>query len=148
MTTEKQKVSYAIGQQIGGGLRKQGLDIDLEVLKASISDAVAGKKPVVSQEEMQSAMMSLQTKMKAKHMEKAGENSEAAKKFLAENKSKKGVVTTDSGLQYMVIKEGTGKSPVATDTVKVHYKGTLLDGTEFDSSYKRGQPVEFPLNQV
>ena len=106
----------------------------------------------MTEEEIGTALQEFQTEMITKMMEertkKAAENKEAGDKFLAENKTKEGVKTTESGLQYIVEKEGEGDSPAAEDTVEVHYRGTLLDGTEFDSSYKRNEPAKFPLNRV
>jgi FKBP-type peptidyl-prolyl cis-trans isomerase FkpA len=106
----------------------------------------------MTEEEIGTALQEFQTEMITKMVEertkKAAENKEAGAKFLAENKTKEGVKTTESGLQYIVEKEGEGENPAAEDTVEVHYRGTLLDGTEFDSSYKRGEPVKFPLNRV
>ncbi len=148
LKTDEQKVSYAIGQQIGQGMKQQKLDIDTKVLAASIDDVLKGNKARLTPEEMQGAMMKLQEKIHAKSAGEGKANKEQADKFLAENKSKKGVTTTKSGLQYEVMTEGKGTTPKSTDTVKVHYKGTLLDGTEFDSSIKRGQPAVFPVTGV
>jgi FKBP-type peptidyl-prolyl cis-trans isomerase len=108
----------------------------------------AANTPALSDQEMQDAMMSLQKEMQNKAAELGVKSKKEGEDFLAANKSKEGVKTTASGLQYKVLKEGKGPKPKSTDTVKVHYRGTLLDGTEFDSSYKRGEPVEFPLDQV
>jgi len=152
LNTDKKKLSYAIGQQIGTQVARQikgsGVDIDAAVLAQSIQDAIAGKKSKLTPEQMQAAMTKANEVAQAK-MEVAGkENKAKGEKFLAENKTKAGVKTTASGLQYQVIKEGTGASPKETDTVKVHYRGTLIDGTQFDSSYDRNEPAQFPLNQV
>ncbi|MDB5038628.1 MAG: peptidyl-prolyl cis-trans isomerase, FKBP-type [Bacteriovoracaceae bacterium] len=148
LKTEDQKVSYAIGQQIGTGLKQQGISVDADVLAASINDVLKGQASKLSPEEIQSSLMSMQTKMMKKMSEAGNASKEKGEKFLADNKNKKGVHVTASGLQYEVLQEGKGNSPKATDKVKVHYKGTLLDGTEFDSSYKRNEPIEFPVNGV
>lgn len=148
LSSDKGKLSYAIGQQIGRQMKGQGIEIDPNTLAASINDAVTGKDSKLSAQEIQSVMMKAQEAQSAKMQTEAKENKEKGEKFLAENKSKEGVKTTKSGLQYQVLQEGKGKSPKASDVVKVHYKGTLLDGTQFDSSYDRGEPAEFPLNQV
>jgi FKBP-type peptidyl-prolyl cis-trans isomerase FkpA/FKBP-type peptidyl-prolyl cis-trans isomerase FklB len=148
LSSDKGKLSYAIGQQIGRQIKGQGIDIDADTLAASIGDAVSGKESRLKPEEMQAAMMKAQQDAMAKMEAEGKANKEKGEKFLAENKAKSGVKTTPSGLQYEVITEGKGASPKATDVVKVNYKGTLLDGTEFDSSYKRGEPAEFPLNAV
>ncbi|HSG59827.1 MAG TPA: FKBP-type peptidyl-prolyl cis-trans isomerase, partial [Pseudomonadales bacterium] len=117
-----------------------------------IVDAMSGNEPKLNEAEMQEVMMRFQQaqmeKMQAKQGEEASKNAEASAAFLAENATKDGVVTTESGLQYKVITEGTGAKPGPTDTVEVHYRGTLIDGTEFDSSYRRGETVSFPVNGV
>lgn len=150
--TDMQKACYAIGMDIAGSLKESGIDLDVELLLAGLRDTLEGKPTVLTPEQAQQALTKLQQIMMAKHM---ATMKEAAEKGLAEgaaflekNKAVEGVKTTDSGLQYQVIKEGDGASPKATDTVKVHYRGTLLDGTEFDSSYSRNQPAQFPLNRV
>ena len=146
--TTKQKYSYAIGFQIGTGLKRDNADVDVEAIKQGIQDVLAGAKTQVSMEEMQAAVMEFQKAQQAA-AEAQGEKAKAAgEKFLAENKKKKGVKTLDNGLQYKVIKEGKGPKPKSTDSVVAQYKGTLIDGTEFDSSYSRGQPATFGVNQV
>lgn len=148
LSNDKEKLSYAIGQQIGAQIKHKGFDLDAEVLAASIGDAVAGRESKLKPEEMQAVMMRAQ-QAEYERQEKIGkENKDKGTKFLEENKSKEGVKTTKSGLQYVVLTPGKGAMPKAKDTVKVHYKGTLIDGTQFDSSIDRGQPAEFPLNGV
>lgn len=146
--TEDQKVSYAIGQEIGRGMKAQGIKVDVPVLAMSIKDALEGKEPKLKPEEAQQAMMNMRMKMMEERKKQAEGNVEAGKKFLEENAKKEGIKKTDSGLQYKVVTKGKGKKPKETDTVKVHYKGTLIDGTEFDSSYARKEPAEFPVNRV
>lgn len=148
LDTDKQKISYAIGQQIGSQIKAQGVDIDIPTFTRSIEGAVQGKTSEMNPEQINAAMMKLRDNAMAKMQKESEENAGKGKAFLEENKKKEGVKVTASGLQYKVVKEGTGVQPKASDKVKVHYKGTLIDGTEFDSSYKRGQPVEFPLNGV
>ena len=151
-STPKDKISYSIGNDIGSSFTKMGIEINHSVLAKGISDAVSGAKPALTKEEMQKTLQDFQAEMQAKAMEKqkaAGDkNKGEGEAFLAANKSKDGVKATASGLQYKVITEGKGPKPKATDTVKVNYRGTLVDGTEFDSSYKRGEPVTFPVNGV
>ena len=136
---QKEKVSYSIGLNFGSNLKRQLIDIDLNTFAKGIQDGLSGASPLLSKEEIQETMIALQKEM----MEKYRKQGEA---FLAENKKKEGIKTLADGLQYKVIKAGTGKKPKADDTVTVNYRGTLIDGTEFDSSYKRGQPATFPVS--
>jgi FKBP-type peptidyl-prolyl cis-trans isomerase FkpA len=149
---QTEKASYSIGMDIGSNLKKAGFEIKAELVAKGITDALSGSKPLISEEEAQKALEALQTEMRSKFEAKQkaeGEKNKAAgEKFLADNKAKQGVKTTASGLQYEVITEGKGDKPKATDTVQVHYTGKLIDGTEFDSSLKGGEPVTFPLNRV
>lgn len=146
------RASYAIGLNIGRNMKAQEVPVNVELLVKGLRDALAGTDPVLTDEEMQAAVTSLQQSVMAKQEEKmkmAGEtNQKTAEEFLAKNKAKEGVKTTASGLQYEVLKEGTGATPKPTDKVTVHYTGTLLDGTKFDSSVDRGQPATFGVNQV
>ncbi|MBI3805213.1 MAG: FKBP-type peptidyl-prolyl cis-trans isomerase [Nitrospirae bacterium] len=152
LKTQKDKVSYSIGLDIGNKLKGQSIEIDPKFLAQGIQDATSGGKPLLTQEEVQAVMMTFQKEMQAKATEQAkvvgDKNLKEGEAFLAENKKKKGVVTLPSGLQYKIITAGTGKKPKATDTVTTNYKGTLIDGTEFDSSYKRGEPASFPVQGV
>ena len=152
LKTDKEKLSYAIGMNIGQSMKKDSLDIDPAILSRAIKDAVTGSKPAMTEEEARTIVTAFRTEMVKKQQaeaQKAGEvNKQAGDKFLAENKTKDGVVTLPSGLQYKVIKQGDGPKPTASDTVVTNYRGTLIDGKEFDSSYKRGQPATFPVGQV
>ncbi|MHB8500404.1 MAG: FKBP-type peptidyl-prolyl cis-trans isomerase N-terminal domain-containing protein [Candidatus Acidiferrales bacterium] len=152
LTTQKDKASYAIGLNIGKGMRKDSVDIDPSILLRGMKDGLADAKPLLTDDEAKAAMVTLQADLRAKHDAKVAQEAETNKKegdaFLAENKTKDGVVTLPSGLQYKVLVEGTGPKPTATDTVVCNYKGTLLDNTEFDSSYKRGQPAKFPVSGI
>ncbi len=152
LETEEQQVSYGIGLNVGQNVANQGFELDLPAFTAGLTDAVKGNEPQMSQEDIMKVMQDFQQKMMAKRKEEretqAVEQKQAAEGFFNENGKKEGVVTTDSGMQYKVITAGTGKIPSADDTVEVNYRGTLLDGTEFDSSYKRGQPVTFPVKGV
>ena len=149
---ERDKVSYSIGVDIGSTFKKQNMDINPEALLMGLRDATTGKTPQMTADEMRTTMTNYSNTMREKAAATAKEagakNATEGEKFLAENKSKEGVKTTESGLQYKVVKEGTGPQPKATDTVEVHYRGTLIDGTEFDSSYERGEPATFPVNRV
>lgn len=149
---ELEKVGYSLGYMMAEGNKGQVDDLNLDAFETGFRDGYEEKESALTQEQMQQVLVSYQEKKQAeliKEMEaKAASNKEEGQKFLAENKTKEGVQTTDSGLQYKVVKEGTGASPKATDMVKVHYEGKLIDGTVFDSSYERGEPIEFPLNQV
>jgi FKBP-type peptidyl-prolyl cis-trans isomerase FklB len=152
LKTQKEKASYAIGLNIGKSMHKDAVDVDTSILLRGLKDGLADSKPLLTDDEARAVMVTLQTEMRKKQEEKALVQGEANKKegevFLADNKTKDGVITLPSGLQYRILKEGTGPKPVATDTVVCNYKGTLLDNTEFDSSYKRGQPATFPLSNV
>jgi FKBP-type peptidyl-prolyl cis-trans isomerase len=152
LTTTKQKASYAIGMNWGTGLHRQGIDVDSAALIQGMKDALAGGKTLLTEDEARSALMQLQKDMQEKQQAKAAAEGEANKKegdaFLASNKTKEGVVVLPSGLQYKILKEGSGPKPTATDSVVCNYKGTLINGTEFDSSYKRGEPATFPVTGV
>jgi len=152
MKVDFDKVSYILGQSIGGDFRRQGFEIDSKIFADSFTEAFNGKESQMPAGEMQQIMQNFQRAMEdkkqAEQMESGKENIEAGKKFLEENSKKEGVKTTESGLQYKVLTEGSGKKPAATDTVETHYEGKTLDGTIFDSSYKRGQTTSFPLNGV
>ncbi|MFZ5628828.1 MAG: FKBP-type peptidyl-prolyl cis-trans isomerase [Spirochaetota bacterium] len=148
VSSEKGKASYAIGYQVGRALKSQGADVDPATIAAAIKDTMAGNELRMSEDEMRQAIQSLQSRNQGGDPKVAAENAAKGKEYLEANKAKPGVQVTASGLQYKVINAGSGTSPKATSTVKVHYRGTLIDGTEFDSSYKRGQPAEFGVSQV
>jgi FKBP-type peptidyl-prolyl cis-trans isomerase FklB len=141
LKTPKDKASYAIGMNIGKSMHKDSVDIDLSILMRGIKDSLAGGKTLLTDDEAKAALVALQADM-VKKMQAKGEN------FLSENKTKEGVVTLPSGLQYKILTEGTGPKPTAADTVVCNYKGTLIDSTEFDSSVKHGGPATFPVNRV
>jgi FKBP-type peptidyl-prolyl cis-trans isomerase len=152
LSSEQEKLSYAMGIDLGKYLTGLNEEIQIKALVQGVSDAYAGGELLMSEEEAKQVQQAFAQRQKEKQMKEAVEtlqkNQTAGDTFLAENKTKEGVVETESGLQYKVIKQGEGAQPTSSDTVRVHYQGTLLDGTEFDSSYKRESPVEFPVNQV
>jgi FKBP-type peptidyl-prolyl cis-trans isomerase FklB len=152
LKTPKDKTSYAMGMNIGAGLRKQQIDIDPAIMARGLKDSFTNGKTLLSEEEERTVLTQLQSDVRKKQQELAQLAAEVNKKqglaFLEENKAKEGVVTLPSGLQYKVLQEGTGPKPAASDTVVCNYRGTLLDNTEFDSSYKRGQPATFPVTGV
>jgi FKBP-type peptidyl-prolyl cis-trans isomerase FklB len=142
LETTIDKASYAIGYNIGKDILKQGLEPNPEALAAGIAAALAGEKSVLTSEEIQAAFKAMQGEMQKKAEEKAAKNLEAGKAFLVENKAKEGVKVTKSGLQYIVLKEGTGAVPTKASTVSTHYRGKLIDGTVFDNSYEGDEPTE------
>ena len=152
LKTQKDKTSYAMGMNIGTGLRKQQIDIDPAIFARGVKDSFSNGKTLLSEEEERNLLTQLQTEVRKKQQELAqlagAENKKQGMAFLEANKTKEGVVALPSGLQYKVLQEGTGPKPAATDTVVCNYRGTLLDNTEFDSSYKRGQPATFPVSGV
>lgn len=152
MTDQKEKVSYSIGLDIGSTLKRQLIDVNAETLNRGIQDGLTGAKALMTDEQMKETMATFQKDMMAKQAaakkEAGAKNATEGKKYLEENKAKDGMKTTADGLQYKVEKEGTGPNPKETDTVKVNYRGTTIDGKEFDSSYKRGEPATFPVNRV
>jgi FKBP-type peptidyl-prolyl cis-trans isomerase FklB len=151
LTNPKQRASYAIGLDIATNLKAREFELDSKALAAGIADALADK-PALKPEEVREVLMKLQQEMMAKGETKnkadSDKNQKAGEAYLAENGKKEGVKTTESGLQYKVLKAGSGVSPKKTDTVKVHYHGTLIDGKVFDSSVQRGEPVTFPVEGV
>ena len=148
----KERLSYSMGADIGNKLKKQAIDIEPDLFARGLKDAFSGSKLLLTEQEIQDAIMALQKEMVAKQAERskalAEKNKKEGEAYLAENKKKEGVTTLPSGLQYKVIKEGAGKTPKDTDTVVTNYRGALIDGTEFDSSYKRGEPATFPVKGV
>ena len=148
LDTDQKRFSYAIGAQIGSSVKREGLDIDLKAMSEAITDVIKGNKLQMNPQEMQAAVQSMQEKQAAAR-DKQGESAKkAGEEFLAANKKKKGVTTLANGIQYKVIKAGTGAKPTSTNTVVAHYRGTLIDGKEFDSSYSRGEPASFPVSGV
>lgn len=150
--TKKEKISYSIGLQMGLQLSTLGDHVDVQSVINGLNDGQSGTKSKLSEEEIKMVMTEFQTEMQAEQQKKteitSTENGKEASTFLAENKGKDGVITLDSGLQYKILNKGEGASPLATDTVTVHYRGTLVNGTEFDSSYKRNEPATFPVSGV
>jgi FKBP-type peptidyl-prolyl cis-trans isomerase len=149
---EKEKFSYALGMNYGSMFARQDIEVDLDNLMKGIKDTVSSNKTLLTEEQMRQVLTEAQRRFAAKRQEKlklqAEENRKKADAFLAENKGKPGVITTESGLQYKVLAEGSGASPGSNDMVTVNYRGTLMDGTEFDSSYKRNQPFTTPVTRV
>ena len=152
LKTQKDKVSYAIGMNIGTTLHRQSIDVDPNIVRQGLEDAMGGGKTVLSEEEVRATLTELQNDIRKKQQERMQQAGETNKKqgdaFLAANKGKEGVVTLPSGLQYKILSAGTGPKPATSDSVVCNYRGTLIDGTEFDSSYKRGQPATFPVGGV
>jgi FKBP-type peptidyl-prolyl cis-trans isomerase len=152
LPTDKDKLSYAIGMTVGRGLHRDAVDVDPNVLLRGLKDAMGGGPTVLTDEQAQTAIVQLQNqlrqKMEAQRAQAEQVNKKEGEDFLAANKTKPGVVTLPSGLQYKVLKEGTGPKPSATDKVKCNYRGTLINGSEFDSSDKHGGPLTFPVNGV
>ncbi len=152
LNTSDEKLSYAIGLEIGTTLKKLPTEIDFAVFIQAVEDGLKGKEPLLTQQQAIEIKKEFGKKVQEdrvrKKKELAEKNLKEGEAFLAENKKKKGVITTKSGLQYLVLQEGDGPKPKATDRVKVHYSGKLIDGTEFDSSYKRGKPTTFSLKGV
>ncbi len=150
--TKQQKIGYAIGFNQGYGLKRnmeaQSVDADMAAVKRGFEDALANASPALSEQEIRTVLTDLQKDLEAKRKEIPEKNKKEGEAFLKENSKKEGVKVLPDGLQYKMLAEGTGKKPAATDTVTVNYRGTLINGTEFDSSYKRGQPATFALNQV
>ncbi len=152
LDTPKSRISYTIGVNIGQDFNTQKMDIDTDVMLMGLKDSLTGKELRLTDEEMGSEIQAFQEKMQAKmvaEMEAAAAKNQAdGEAFLAENAKKEGVVVTESGLQYKVLEPGEGDSPAAADVATVHYRGTLIDGAQFDSSYDRGQPATFPVGGV
>lgn len=152
VNTEKGKLSYAVGWDIGADIARRSTEFDVDSLIAAIRDVVAEKEPRVSNEEMRALLTALQEKVRAEQVEQfkklSEENQAASDAFLAANKNKTGIVTLPSGVQYRIIEEGAGARPGLESRVTVHYRGSKLDGREFDSSFARGTPEEFTVNAV
>jgi len=152
LTTQKEKFSYALGMGLGANVHEQSVEVDPDIVARGMKDAISGAKPLLTEEEARQVMMEVRTQVQkaqqAKMQQEADTNKKAGAAFLEANKSKPGVVTLPSGLQYKIITAGTGAKPTASDTVVCNYRGTLIDGKEFDSSYKRGQPATFPVSGV
>lgn len=146
--SEAQQYSYALGYQIGSGVHQRLQDIDAEAFADAVRDALNGTEPKLSNEQMAAAVQAYGNKQQQAMQEKAAETKQAGDEFLAKNRTEPDVQTTDSGLQYKVIEPGNGETPSADDTVVVHYRGTLLNGEEFDSSYARGEPARFQVGAV
>jgi FKBP-type peptidyl-prolyl cis-trans isomerase FklB len=152
LKTDKEKFSYALGMRMGANLKKQDVQVDPAILERGLKDAMSGGKTLLTDQDAQAALMQTQNEMRKKQEEKMQAEGAANKKqgeeFLAANKSKEGVVTLPSGLQYKILTKGTGPMPATTDTVECNYRGTLIDGKEFDSSSKHGGPATFPVSGV
>jgi len=152
LKTKQERLGYAIGMNIATNMMKQKVDVDADQLAAGLKAVLKDEKPLLSEAEMGEILTSYQQEMQMQQMAKmaaeAAKNEKLSQEFLTENGKKDGVVTLPSGLQYKIIKAGTGAKPAVDSKVQVHYRGSLVDGTEFDSSYKRGEPASFPVNGV
>jgi FKBP-type peptidyl-prolyl cis-trans isomerase FklB len=152
LESASQKLSYTIGYEMGQNFKAQNIQIDPNILVNGLQDGLAGNKPILDKEARQQTIINFQKEIIAKQEQNykklADQNSKDGETFLAENAKKPGVKTLDSGLQYKVVKEGTGPKPTLNDTVTVNYSGSFINGKVFDSSYQRGEPATFPLNQV
>jgi len=152
ITSDNDKISYSVGYQIGGDFKRQDMDLNSAVLLKGIEDALSGSEPLLNPQEQRATLVELKKQVAARKQEAqkkaAQENLDKAQAFLAENAKKEGVKTLPSGLQYKELKAGEGKTPGPEDKVTVQYRGSLIDGTEFDSSYKRGKPATFQVNRV
>src|SRR5437762_10533819 len=152
LSAPQEKISYASGMSMAKSVQTQALQVEPDDRARGLKDILSGNNPLLSDDEAMTTLTTMQNGMRAKQQEKAQQlglaNKKEGEEFLAANKSKEGVVTLPSGLQYKVLKEGTGPKPSATDSVACNYRGTLINGTEFDSSYKRGQPATFAVNGV
>lgn len=148
LDTEKKKISYAVGRNIGESILASGIEIDLEVFTASVKEAMIGAPGRLTDAEKAEVGAAIQKQQQDHNAKVTGENKSKGQAFLAANAKKDGVKVLSSGLQYKVVTAGSGKTPSSSDSVTVNYRGTLIDGTEFDSSYKRGQPATFPVNGV
>jgi FKBP-type peptidyl-prolyl cis-trans isomerase FklB len=150
--TQKDKISYAIGMNVGASLHREAIEVDPNLVRQGLEDALAGGKTLLTEDEARATLGELQAGLRKKQQEKMQQAGEANKKegeaFLAANKGKDGVVVLPSGLQYEILTSGTGPKPTASDSVVCNYRGTLIDGKEFDSSYKRGEPTTFPVGGV
>ncbi len=152
LKTSKEKMSYALGMDLGKQLKNNLVEVDPDIFAQGLKDSLAGGKTLLTEEEVRAAITELQAEMKRKIAEArkmgAEDNKKAGEAFLAENQKKEGVVTLPSGLQYKILKAGEGKKPALEDTVVCNYRGTLVNGVQFDSSYDRGQPMTFPVKGV
>ncbi|WP_295585344.1 FKBP-type peptidyl-prolyl cis-trans isomerase [uncultured Lamprocystis sp.] len=152
LADETARINYSLGYQIGGDFKRQGVEMNTAAIVKGIEDAISGAEPLIPTQDMRTTLMELKRKIVAEQKAKAAEQEqkmiEAGKKFMEENAKQPGVVTTASGLQYQIVEAGKGKTPSPTDQVSVNYRGTLVDGKEFDSSYSRGEPTSFQLNEV
>ena len=152
LKTDKEKISYSIGMDIGGSLKRGSVEVDPDLVAKGLKDSYGGGKTMLTEDQARQAIEDFQKTLMAKQAETmkilSEKNKADGERFLAENAKKEGVKVLPSGLQYKVIAPGTGKSPTTADTVTTHYRGTLIDGTEFDSSHKRGQPATFPVSGV
>ncbi len=148
LETEEDRIGYTIGRQLGASVLESQIEMSVAGVLAGVEDVLRNRQSAMTDEQMQQTMMTLQMKMMQEMQSEASDNLEAANAFLEENAEQDGVVTLDSGLQYRIVEAGEGDSPAATDQVSVHYRGTLLSGEQFDSSYDRGQPATFGVNQV
>ena len=152
LADENARINYSVGYQVGGDFERQGVELDPEIVARGVADALTGAEPLMTPAEMNKELSALQQRVtaarKANAEKAAAEQRAAGEAFLEENKSKEGVQVTDSGLHYKILEPGTGRQPGPSDKVRVNYRGTRIDGTEFDSSYKRGKPAEFGLDGV
>jgi FKBP-type peptidyl-prolyl cis-trans isomerase FklB len=148
LATQQEKASYGIGMNVGSRFKHDLIELDIDAFIRGFRDSLAGNKPAVNEKEIEAAIAAVSKDIESKMAAQGEKNKKTGDAFLAENTKAKGVITTESGLQYQVISEGSGPTPKAEDVVKVHYKGTLIDGTVFDSSYERGEPATFPVGRV